>query len=207
MQNEPIRLILVDDHAVMRSGLANMLNARSDFVVVAEFETGEDAVRDFQTHAGDIILLDVMLSGMDGIACLQQIRRINKDIAVLMLSSSKKEHDMFRAMEAGANGYIAKSAQPETLMQAIRTVSLGSIYLENGIRSRLQVYQASQLTPREGEVLALLRHGKTNQEIGETLGISGRTAKAHVAAIMLKFEARDRVEAVTRGFELGLLRS
>ncbi|MEL6896017.1 MAG: response regulator transcription factor, partial [Planctomycetota bacterium] len=170
MQNEPIRLILVDDHAVMRSGLANMLNARSDFVVVAEFETGEDAVRDFQTHAGDIILLDVMLSGMDGIACLQQIRRINKDIAVLMLSSSKKEHDMFRAMEAGANGYIAKSAQPETLMQAIRTVSLGSIYLENGIRSRLQVYQASQLTPREGEVLALLRHGKTNQEIGETRG-------------------------------------
>ncbi len=202
-----LRLLLVDDHAVMRSGLANMLNVRADFTVVAEAGNGREAIELHQQHQPDITLLDVVMPGIGGIECLRSIKRETPEAVVLMLSSSELEHDIFQAMESGADGYITKTASPTELVHSILAVANGESYISDEISRRLNVYSgAPQLTPRELEVIQLLRHGMSNASIGLELGITARTAKAHVASILLKLGANDRAEAVAHGFEQGLLR-
>ncbi|TWT83186.1 Transcriptional regulatory protein LiaR [Planctomycetes bacterium CA13] len=203
----PLRLLLVDDHAVMRSGLANMLNARPEFEVVAGADDGESALRLYQEHLPDITLLDVVMPGMNGIECLRQLKQTYPDAKVLMLSSSDLDHDFHDAIQAGAGGFIAKTAKPSELVKAILLVAKGEKSIGDEVSARLEAYaHALQLTPRELEVLQLLRKGMSNRDIGFLLEITARTAKAHVAAIMVKLEAQDRAEAVARGFERGLLR-
>ena len=203
----PLRLLLVDDHAVMRSGLANMLNARAEFQVIAEAGNGREALELHKQHQPDLTLMDVVMPDLGGIACLRSIKEATPEALVLMLSSSELEHDIFQAMEAGADGYITKTASPSELVRSILCVASGETYISDEISGRLKDYSdAPQLTPRELEVLQLLRHGKSNAKIGEALGITPRTAKAHVASILLKLGANDRAEAVAHGFEQGLLR-
>ncbi len=203
----PLRLLLVDDHAVMRSGLANMLNVRAEFQVVAEADNGTEAIELHEQHQPDLTLLDVVMPYVGGIECLKKIKESSPESLVLMLSSSELEHDIFQAMEAGADGYITKTASPSELVQSILAVASGESYISDEISRRLKDYSdAPQLTPRELEVLQLLRHGMSNASIGEELGITPRTAKAHVASILLKLGANDRAEAVAHGFEQGLLR-
>ncbi len=203
----PLRLLLVDDHAVMRSGLANMLNARSEFEVIAEAGNGREAVELHTDLQPDLTLMDVVMPDLGGIECLRTIKNASPESLVLMLSSSELEHDIFQAMEAGADGYITKTASPAELVQSILAVAGGETYISDEISRRLNEYSdVPQLTPRELEVLQLLRHGMSNARIGEELGITPRTAKAHVASILLKLGAKDRAEAVAHGFEQGLLR-
>jgi len=202
-----LRLLLVDDHAVMRSGLANMLNARAEFEVAAEADNGLEAIELYKEHQPDLTLMDVVMPGIGGIECLRQIKEFSPESLILMLSSSEREHDIFQAMEAGADGYITKTASPAELVQSILAVSNGESYISDEISRRLSDYSdAPQLSPRELEVIRLLRHGMSNGKIGEEMGITPRTAKAHVASILLKLGAKDRTEAVARGFEQGLLR-
>lgn len=202
-----LRLLLVDDHAVMRAGLANMLNTRGDLEVVAEADDGESALVLHQKFSPDITLLDVVMPGMGGLECLRRLREQSPDAKVLMLSSSELEQDMFQAIELGADGYITKTASPSELQASILGVSRGETCISDEVLRQIQKYSSSpHLTPREIEVLNLLRKGMTNPDIGLILEITPRTAKAHVAAILLKLEAHDRAEAVARGFELGLLR-
>lgn len=202
-----LRLLLVDDHAVMRSGLANMLNARDEFVVVAEAGSGREGIEFFERYQPDLTLMDVVMPDIGGIECLRKIKSGAPESSVLMLSSSELEHDIFQAMESGADGYITKTASPSELVRSILAVAGGETYISDEISQRLADYSdAPQLTPRELEVIQLLRHGMSNAKIGEKLGITPRTAKAHVASILLKLGANDRAEAVAHGFEQGLLR-
>jgi DNA-binding NarL/FixJ family response regulator len=198
---------LIDDHAVMRAGLANMLNANPAFRVVAGADDGTRGLALFREHRPDVTLLDVSMPGVGGIECLRLLRADFPDARVLMLSSSDADEDIVQALEAGACGYVTKTARPAELTAAIIAAHAGERVISAAIESRLaERASGTTLTAREIEVLHLLRKGMTNPDIGRLLGITPRTAKAHVAAILEKLEAADRTEAVTRAFERGLLK-
>ena len=204
-----IRLLLVDDHPVMRAGLANLLGMNRDFKVVGEADDGESALRMWNEIHPDICLLDVSMEGMDGFETLRRLRAIDRDARVLMLTSSEAAEDVQYALQAGAAGYLTKNSRHEELAAAIRDVHAGGqVVGKHAARyvadSRMS---GSRLSTRELEVLGLLRHGHTNAEIGRLIGISERTARAHVAAIMEALGAPDRAGAVARGFDLGLLKA
>ena len=203
----PIRLLLIDDHAVMRAGLANMLNANTDFKVVAGADDAATGLALYRQHKPDVTLLDVSMPGMSGIECLRALRAEYPTAHVLMLSSSDAEEDIVQALAAGACGYVSKSARPAELTAAIHDAQAGKRVVSAAIESRIAEHASSStLTSREIEVLHLLRKGMNNPDIGHLLGITRRTAKAHVAAILQKLDAADRTEAVARAFERGLLK-
>lgn len=205
--NLPIRLLLVDDHAVMRAGLANMLNANPNFRVIADADDGKAALVLFRQHKPDVTLLDVMMPGLNGIECLRRLLDEFPDARVLMLSSSDADEDIAQALEAGACGYVTKTALPAELISAIQAAHAGESTLSPEVRRRLAERSTTQkLSGREIEVLHLMRKGLSNPQIGQWLGITARTAKAHVAAILQKLEVSDRTEAVARGFERGFLK-
>ncbi len=207
MSENRIRILLVDDHAVMRAGLANMLNANPAFRVIAEAGDGATAITLFRQHLPDVVLMDVIMPGQDGIQTLHVLREHFPAARVLMLTSSEMEDDIIRSIKAGASGYITKAALPAELAAAIKTIHAGGRVI-GPVIERILAQQACgiQVTQRELEVLALLRKGLSNADIGEMLDITPRTAKAHVAALLVKLEAADRAEAVARGFERGLLK-
>lgn len=203
----PIRLLLVDDHPVMRAGLANLLSMTGDFVVVGQADDGPTALRLWQALDPDVCLLDVSMVGMDGIETLRRLREIDPAARVLMLTSSEAAEDLHCALAAGAAGYVTKTVRNEELSSAIRAVHDGSRIIGSAVERFAGNRPAGGLlSPRELEVLGFLRHGHTNAEIGRLLGISERTARAHVAAIMEALDAPDRAGAVAKGFDLGLLR-
>ena len=203
----PIRLLLADDHAVMRSGLANMLNVNPAFRVVGEADDGATALALYRKLRPDVLLLDVSMPGLDGIETLRRLRAEDPTARVLMLSSSEAEEDIVHSFHAGAAGYVTKTARPAELAAAIKQIHSGERVMGPGIERRLAEHApGSTLTPREVEVLTLLRQGMTNPDIARLLTITRHTAKAHVAAILVKLEAADRAEAVARGFERGLLK-
>jgi DNA-binding NarL/FixJ family response regulator len=203
----PIRLLLIDDHAVVRMGLASVLEAGADdLLVVAQADGGERAVELIREHRPDVILLDIRMPRLNGFDALKKIRDELPGARVLMLSTSNLEEDFVRALDAGAAGYLVKTAQPTELIKAIRTVHTGQRYLSEAMAARLAARpQRRTFTPRELEVLDLLRRGMSNRDIGLALGVSENTAKTHVKGIFLKLEAADRAEAVGRAYDRGLL--
>lgn len=199
--------MLVDDHPVMRAGLANLLSGESGFSVVAQASDARSALSGWRQFRPDITLLDISLPGVDGIEVLRLLRAESPDACVLMLTSSEAREDVRQSLEAGAAGYLTKNTDPEGLFNAIRNAFAGQRSVETGLIRRLEGDNPSDiLSQREVEVLNLLRQGFSNAEIGRLLGISRRTARAHVSAILQKMGASDRTEAVTRGFERGLLK-
>jgi DNA-binding NarL/FixJ family response regulator len=204
-----IRLLLVDDHPVMRAGLANLLGSESDFSVVAQADDGETAVDLWHQHRPDVTLLDLTMHGIDGLETLRRIRRASSTARVLMLTSAEAHEDATRALEVGANGYVTKHVGHRELFAAIREVHAGGRPVAGVVATRPAPGSgaAGPLTPRELEVVGLLREGFTNNEIAKLLGISTHTAKAHVAGIMVKLGASDRTQAVARAFDLGLLKA
>jgi DNA-binding NarL/FixJ family response regulator len=202
-----LKLLLVDDHAVVRSGLANMLSAHKGLTVLAEVGDGEAALRMARELLPDVVLLDLVMPGMEGIECLKQLKALRVEVKVLMLTSSDIGVDVRAAMNAGADGYVTKTVSSAELIEAIQTVARGERFVSDEVRGLLDDHESGiQLTLREFEVLQLLRKGMSNPDIGSILGITPRTAKAHVAALLVKLKAHDRAEAVARGFEWGLLR-
>ena len=206
MSEKALRLLLVDELVLMRRALAKLLDSDPQLEVVGEAGTRREGIQLHDQLQPDVTLIDLALSQECGIECLREIKRNRPDSLVLMLSSSELEYPIFQAMESGADGYITKAAAPEELIDAIRTIAGGERYMSEVASMRLKEYSnAPQLSEREIEVLRLLRHGMSNPSIGEALGIAARTAKAHVASILEKFDVRDRAEAVCRGFEKGFL--
>ena len=202
-----IRLLLVDDHPVMRAALANLLSFERDFEIVGEADDGESAVRMWREKRPDVCLLDVTMSGMDGFETLRRIRAISPAARVLMLTSSDSAEDMEQAVAAGAQGYLTKNVVYDELVAAIRDVHAGGRPIAKKLqRSESGESHTGPLTRRELEVLGLLRQGFTNAEIGNLLGFSERTARSHVGAIKEKLRCAHRAEAVAKGFELGLLK-
>jgi DNA-binding NarL/FixJ family response regulator len=200
--------MLVDDHAILRAGLANMLNGESGLKVVVEADDGETAIRLWREHQPDVTLLDLSMGGMDGIETLKRLRAEFPQARVLMLTSSEANEDVRHALEAGASGYVTKNIRRAELVEAIRECHAGGQPIGEHIARILAAgNEHGALSRREMEVLGLVRQGFTNAEIGRLLGISERTAKAHVAALLVKLQASDRAEAVARGFERGLLKA
>lgn len=202
----PIRLLIVDDHPVFREALAHALAAAPDFMVVAQANGGSEAVRLWKAHRPDVTLMDVSMDGLDGVAAVGGIRREAPDARVLMLTSSNASEDAGAALAAGAVGYITKSVGFVELMDAIREVHAGGRPVAPTLAKRLEARGKSPLSPREMEVLDLLRVGLSQDQIHRRLAIADRTVRVHVAAIKEKLGAASTAHCVTRAFELGILR-
>jgi DNA-binding NarL/FixJ family response regulator len=206
-RTQPIRLLLADDHLVVRAGLANVLNCETGFTVVAEADDGATAISLWREHRPDVMLLDVSMPGMDGIETLERLRAEFPEARVLMLTSSGAPEDVLHALKAGACGYVTKNVRRAELVAAIRDVFAGERAIGESVARQLAAgEEKGAISRRELEVLGLVRQGFTNDDIGRLLGISERTARAHVGALLVKLDAADRAEAVARGFERGLLK-
>ena len=190
----PIRLLLVDDHAVMRAGLANLLSTVGDFAVVAQADDGLSALRLWRQYRPDLCLLDMTMHGIDGVETLQRLREVHPDARVLMLTSSDSATDLARAMAAGANGYVTKNVGHQELFAAIRDVHRGGkpVSRETIVDARPAATGGSGLTPREVEVLGLLREGFTNAEIAGKINRAIPTVERKLARIRKLWESEIR---------------
>ncbi|MGI6451167.1 MAG: response regulator [Desulfitobacteriia bacterium] len=211
----PIRLLLVDDHTVLRSGLRMLLNSHEDMIVVGEAESGEDALEKVKELKPDIVLLDISMPGMGGMTALQKIKEIS-GAKVLMLTMHADEEYLKEAMEFGVSGYVLKQAADTELIQAIKEVAKGQVYVDSGLAQNLvkSMYHPSSkqrsdydsnLTDREKEVLTLIALGHTNKEIAETLMISVKTVESHKTKIMEKINCQKRSEMVRYALENGYI--
>lgn len=208
---DPIRVMIVDDHRMVRDGLKVFLSAYDDLKVVAEARDGLQAIERCADAQPDVILMDVMMPGMDGPTATRTIRERYPQVQVLALTSFVEGDMVQQALQAGAVGYLLKNVRADQLAQAIRQAKVGHSTLDSyAAQALVEAVQKPQapggdLTPREREVLALLVLGKTNPEIAETLVISPSTARLHVTNILSKLGARNRTEATRIALEHDLV--
>lgn len=202
MSNSPtLRLLLVDDHLIVRRGLASLLDDEDDLSVVAEAGSGEEAIALATEHKPDVIVLDLRLRDMSGIEVAAEL----KDQRILMLSSFMQEEDVRRAFDAGVLGYLSKDKNSDDLLTAIREVGAGRQYLPPEISLLLAKSEwSAHLTDRELEIVQWIARGRANKEIGEILTLSENTVKNHVKSILSKLNAKDRTHAVTEALKRGL---
>lgn len=214
-----IRVILVDDQPLIRTGIRALLEAEDDIEVVAEGGDGREAVALAVEHRPDIVLMDVQMPRMDGIEATRRIAA-RDDLAetrVLILTNYGLDEYVFTALRAGAAGFLVKDTDPDDLLQGLRVVAEGEALLSPGITrtlisefvarpdSAVSADDVRHLTPREQEVVALVGHGLSNAEIAERLVVSPTTAKTHVSRAMIKVHARDRAQLVVFAYESGLV--
>ena len=203
-----ITVAIIDDHSVVRMGFKYMLAFAKDMELVGEATGGEGAAKFVAEKHPDVVLLDVRMPGVDGISALSEILTAFPQAKVLMLTTSDTEEDVYRAISLGAKGYILKETEPNVLLDAIRTVANGGTCVPETIRRIFQTRASEKgLTARERETLLYVSKGFSNEEIGEQLGISANTVKAHVASILSTLGAGDRAEAVAIGIQRGLIAS
>lgn len=202
-----IRVLLVDDHAVVRAGLTAILEAEPDIEIVAETGDGLSAVNLYREHVPDVVVMDLRMPVLDGIAALTRIRAEHPGARVLLLSTYDDEEDVCRGIEAGALGYMLKDSAPAELIQSIRRVRAGRRAISPEAAERLAGRVAQrELSEREVEVLRLLAEGRSNKQIAKALGIADGTVKVHVANILDKLGVQGRSEAVAQGLRRGLVR-
>jgi two-component system NarL family response regulator len=205
-KTKPIRILVVDDHHVVRSGLVASLGLEDDLSVVAEAGNAAEAVAQFRKHRPDVVLMDLRLPGTNGIAAIGDLRRDWPDARVLMFTTFDGEEDIYRAMQAGARGYLLKSAPREELLSAIRAVAAGERHLPPALAQRLAGrVSAPDVTEREREVLQLIARGKANKEIAAALGISEETVKRHASNLFVKMGVADRAQATSEGIRRGII--
>ena len=198
--------MLVDDHYVVRMGLRAVLDLQPDMAIVAEAEDGAEAVKLFLQHKPDVVLMDLRMPGISGIEAVERIRKDFPNARILMLTTFDGDEDIYRAMEAGAYGYLLKNAPRSELLAAIRQVHNGKQYLPAGIARSLAERRASEhLTEREVEALELASKGCSNKEIASVLAITEHTAKAHMKHILEKLGVEDRTGAVTLALRRGII--
>jgi two-component system, NarL family, response regulator len=206
METRPIRVMIVDDHSIVREGVAAMLSRHACISIVAEAANGRDAIQLFGKHRPDVTLLDLSMPAMDGVATMRAIREEFPDSRFIVLTIHAGDEDVHRALDAGAQGYLLKSASAVELIETVRAVHAGLRRLSREAASRIEEYPVgAHLTPRELEVLRLLARGLTNVEIAKELQISATTAKWFVKNILEKLGVNDRTAAVTMALERGIL--
>jgi len=213
-----IKLMLVDDHEIVRAGLRMLLQAQPDMEIVAEASSGPEAIELVQTQQFDVALMDVSMPEMNGIEATRQLKACCPSIAILALTIHEEEDYFFQMLDAGASGYVPKRAAPEDLLQAIRKVHQGEIFLHSSVAGALvedflhrgvsaPAEDLSNLTSREQEVLTLIAEGLTNKLIGEQLGISPKTVARHRDNIAHKLKLSSRAELARYAIQKGLISS
>jgi two-component system, NarL family, response regulator LiaR len=219
-----IRVLLADDHPVVREGLATIVSLEEDMEVVGQAGSGQEAVRLAGDGRPDVILMDLQMPDIDGVEAISRIRRLDPAVRILILTIYHDQEHVLAGIKAGAHGYLIKDATPEQLLQAIRTVYRGEAVLGHAVTATVLatfrdltqsddrtsvIERETRLpelpTPREQEVLVLLAQGRSNQDIAESLVVSVRTVKVHVSNILAKLSASNRTEAVAKARRRGLL--
>jgi DNA-binding NarL/FixJ family response regulator len=214
VSDQPIRILIADDHPVFRFGLRALLESQTDMLVLEEVESGEQAVQMVKSLEPDLVLMDVNMVGLNGIEATRQITTTTPDTAVLIITMFDDD-TVFTAMQAGARGYLLKGAQGDETLRAIRAVANGEVIFSPGVAEQMMAYFARgmettpeapfpDLTPRECEVLELLAQGLTNSAIAEKLVLSPKTVRNQVSNIFSKLQVATRSEAVIKAREAGL---
>jgi len=206
-KSKPIRIVIADDHTVVREGLAAILGMQRDMQIVAEAGDGEEACAAFEQHLPDVLLLDLRMPKMDGLDVVRAIRAKHPNARIVIITTYAGDEDIFRSLKAGAMGYLLKDAPRQKIIEAVRTVSAGEQYIPSAIALKAAEHALKpQVTPREVEVLRRMARGESNKEIGAALFISEGTVKTHVKSVLAKLEATSRTEAAAIGRRRGLIR-
>ncbi len=205
-KENPIRIMIVDDHFVVRMGLATILNAHPDLTVVAEAANGQQAINLFRQHRPDITLMDLRLPGMGGVEITKAIRSEFPNSRIIVVTTYDGDEDIYRALQAGARAYLLKDVPGDQLVDAIRAVHSGQTRIPPEVASRLaERLPRSELSPREMDVLRLIVDGKSNKEIASALFISESTVKVHVNNILGKMGVSDRTQAAMTAIQRGIV--
>jgi DNA-binding NarL/FixJ family response regulator len=201
-----IRVFSVDDHPLLREGIAAIINSQPDMQLVAQASTGGEAIQTYEKHRPDVTLLDLRLPDMSGIDALIAIRLKVPDARIVILTTFEGDVEIQRALKAGARGYLLKATPPAELLSAIRQVHTGKRRVPPEIAAQLaECLSDDELTPREIEVLSLVANGNRNQDIAAHLCIAEDTVKSHLKHILLKLDATDRTQAVTIAVRRGII--
>jgi DNA-binding NarL/FixJ family response regulator len=214
----PVRVLVVDDQRVVRAGFAAVIEAEPDLTVTGQAGDGAEALRLVAAHAPDVVLMDIRMPGMDGLAATRELTALDPPVRVLVLTTFRRDEYVFAALRGGASGFLLKDCEPQELVDAIRTVAAGEALLAPAItRQLINAFASGTVTPRiapdprlaaltarETEVLREVARGLSNPEIATALGIGRSTVKTHMNAILSKLALRDRAQAIIFAYETGL---
>jgi two-component system, NarL family, response regulator len=204
---KPIRLLVADDHPIVRQGLVAILNDQPDMNVVAEVNNGQQAIEQFRIHQPDVTILDLKMPEVGGVEAIDTIRSEFPTAAIIMFSIYETDEDVYRGLRAGAKAYLLKDTPCQEILEVIRTVSGGQRYIPAGIGTKLAArMERPDLSDRENQVLVLMAQGKKNKDIASELNISDNTVKFHVTNITMKLGASDRTHAVVNALQQGIIK-
>jgi two-component system NarL family response regulator len=202
-----IRVLIADDHAVVRRGLAAIINLEDDVQVIGEVGDGIEAVASWRQLRPDVTLMDLRMPGMEGVEAIDRIRKEDPSAAIIVLTTFDHDEDIYAGLRAGAKAYLLKDVQPEELFRCIRAVHAGEAYLQPKLAAKLaQRVQDEPLTEREAQILKLLAEGKSNRAIASSLSISESTVKSHLKTLFVKLDVTSRAEAIALAAKRGLVK-
>ena len=204
-KSHAIRVLIADDHTIVRQGLVSLLQQESDLSVVAQANNGQEAVKLFGQHRPDVVLMDLRMPQMDGVEAIAAIRAECTNPQIVVLTTYDGDEDIYRGLRAGAKGYLLKDTDPDELFAAIRTVFVGKNYIPSNVGAKLAERMANcPLSDRELQVVRLIVAGKSNQQISNILHISKSTVKFHVNNILNKLNVNDRTQAAMAALKRGI---
>lgn len=206
-ETKPIRVLIAEDHSLVRRGLAAIINMEEDVTVVGEAGDGEEAIEQWRRLRPDVVLMDLRMPRLEGVEAIKRIRAEDPKAGIIVLTTFDHDEDIYAGLRAGAKAYLLKDVQPEELFGCIRAVHAGEAYLQPKVAAKLvQRVQEQQLTEREEQILKLLAEGKSNRAIGQVLHITESTVKSHLKSLFVKLDATSRAEAIALAARRGLVK-